>query len=413
MRNRKLILLFIVISLFILGCKKTDEKGLDTKVEAKVETKSNEELRSRYEKMYSSFYDAYNLSKKVEFEKKNRGFKLYVAGDIMFHSPQLDAAKKNDTYDFSDSFKYIGDVIKDGLSIANLETTIADSGFMGYPLFRTPKIAVKNLKDVGFDILALANNHALDGNKDGIRRTKEAVLENGITPLGTYFMDEKTDPVILDVEGRKIAFLNYTYGLNGLDGWLGGDKHLINVLDEEKVLHDINYAKENANGIIVMVHWGTEYIINGNDKMQEKWLNFFAENGVDVVLGSHPHVIEPDGFIEKDGHRMYYIFSLGNFISNQRREYMDQPYGEDGVILEMNIKPYDDKRVYAAEVFYHPTWVKRTKNPLKYEIVPVYEGLNNNLEGINEADKAKLVESKDRTLSILKAGLYVGDRINE
>lgn len=413
MRNRNLILLFIVISLFIFGCKKTDEKIWDTKVEAKVEEKSDEALRSRYEKMYSSFYEAYNLSKKTELEKKNRGFKLYVAGDIMFHSPQLDAAKKGDAYDFSDSFKYIGGVIEDGLSIANLETTIADSGFMGYPLFRTPKIAVKNIKDVGFDILALANNHSLDGKKDGIRRTKEAVLENEITPLGTYFSDEKNDPVILDVEGRKIAFLNYTYGLNGLDGWLEGETNLINVLNEEKVLHDINYAKENANGIIVMVHWGTEYIINGNDKMQEKWLNFFAENGVDIVLGSHPHVIEPDGFIEKDGHRMYYIFSLGNFLSNQRREYMDQPYGEDGVILEMNIKPYDDKRIYAADVFYHPTWVKRTKTPLKYEIVPVYEGLSGSLGGINDADKAKLAESKDRTLSILKAGKYVGDKVDE
>lgn len=413
MRNRNLILLFIVISLFIFGCKKTDEKILDTKVEAKVEEKSDEAIRSRYEKMYSSFYEAYNLSKKTELEKKNRGFKLYVAGDIMFHSPQLDAAKKGDAYDFSDSFKYIGGVIEDRLSIANFETTIADSGFMGYPLFRTPKIAVKNLKDVGFDILALANNHSLDGKKDGIRRTKEAVLENEITPLGTYFSDEKNDPVILDVEGRKIAFLNYTYGLNGLDGWLEGETNLINVLNEEKVLHDINYAKENANGIIVMVHWGTEYIINGNDKMQEKWLDFFAENGVDIVLGSHPHVIEPDGFIEKDGHRMYYIFSLGNFLSNQRREYMDQPYGEDGVILEMNIKPYDDKRIYAADVFYHPTWVKRTKTPLKYEIVPVYEGLSGSLGGINEADKAKLAESKDRTLSILKAGKYVGDKVDE
>ncbi|MDD7732017.1 MAG: CapA family protein [Ezakiella sp.] len=413
MRNRNLILLFIVISLFIFGCKKTDEKILDTKVEAKVEEKSDEALRSRYEKMYSSFYEAYNFSKKTELEKKNRGFKLYVAGDIMFHSPQLDAAKKDGAYDFLDSFKYIGGVIEDGLSIANFETTIAESGFMGYPLFRTPKIAVKNLKDVGFDILALANNHSLDGKKDGIRRTKEAVLENEITPLGTYFSDEKNDPIILDVEGRKIAFLNYTYGLNGLDGWLEGETNLINVLDEEKVLHDINYAKENANGIIVMVHWGTEYIINGNDKMQEKWLNFFAENGVDIVLGSHPHVIEPDGFIEKDGHRMYYIFSLGNFLSNQRREYMDQPYGEDGVILEMNIKPYDDKRIYAADVFYHPTWVKRTKTPLKYEIVPVYEGLSGSLDGINEADKAKLAESKDRTLSILKAGKYVGDKVDE
>ena len=92
---------------------------------------------------------------------------------------------------------------------------------------------------------------------------------------------------------------------------------------------------------------------------------------------------------------------------------MDQPYGEDGVILEMNIKPYDDKRIYAADVFYHPTWVKRTKTPLKYEIVPVYEGLSGSLGGINDADKAKLAESKDRTLSILKAGKYVGDKVDE
>lgn len=397
-----LIFSFIFLVLFICGCgdknnlslKEVDAKSQDIKV-----------IDGKYLRRYTSFKEAYNKSKEEFKKKQNIEIKLYVCGDIMFHSPQIPAALKNGQYDFYDSFKYIKDVKKDGILIGNFESTIRDDGFMGYPLFRTPRIAIKNLKDAGFDILALANNHAVDGQKEGVTFTKEEVLNQGMTPIGTYFKDEQTLPVIKEIEGRKIAFLNYTYGVNGLDGWLGKDQHMVNRLNEEKVLEDIKYAKENAEGTIVMVHWGTEYLIGKPDKYQEKWLKFFHDNGVDIVLGSHPHVIEHDGFLEKDGHRMYYIYSLGNFLSNQRREYMDQPYGEDGVILELLIKPFDEKRVEVKDVIYHPTWVKRSKNPVRYEIIPVY----NNIEGLSEFDKNRLLESKNRTLSILKTGRFVGD----
>lgn len=400
--NKIMIFSFIFFVLVLCGCTKSSNISFK---ETEVKAEDIKLIDGKYLQRYASFKEAYKKSKEDFKKKQNAEFKLYVCGDIMFHSPQIPAALKNGQYDFYDSFKYLKDIISDGVTIGNFESTIRDDGFMGYPLFRTPRIAIKNLKDVGFDILALANNHALDGQKEGVVMTKEEVLNQGLTAIGTYFKDEETLPVIKEIDGRKIAFLNYTYGVNGLDGWLGNDQHMVNRLNEEKILNDINYAKENAEGTIVMVHWGTEYKIGEPDKSQEKWLNFFHQNGVDVVLGSHPHVIERDGFLEKDGHKMYYIYSLGNFLSNQRREYMDQPYGEDGVILELKIKPYDEKRVEVKDVIYHPTWVKRSKNPVRYEIIPV----QSEIDGLTDLDKNRLEESKNRTLSILKTGRYVGD----
>lgn len=388
----------------IVGCSylnKTASKETPTKVDYFSEI-------TLYEKKSNEFC-AFDYTEFLREKREAEGFKLYVAGDIMFHSPQLSAALKSGEYDFFESFRYVKDVIKDGLAIANFETTIAEDNFMGYPMFRTPAAAVKNLKFAGFDILGLANNHALDGKLEGVIRTKQTVLDNDIVPLGTYFEGEETFPQIVEVNGRKIAFLNYTYGLNGLDGFLGGKDYMINILNEEKVKNDINYAKKNADGIIVMVHWGNEYVINNHVESQERWLNFFNQNGVDAVLGSHPHVIEPDGFLENNGHKMYYIYSLGNFLSNQRREYMNQPYGEDGVILELTIKPFDKKRIEVKDVVYHPTWVKRTKDPLTYEILPVYDGLMGFIPELTAGDIEKLKESKDRTLSILKTGKYIGD----
>lgn len=403
-KNKKINLIFFIVffAFIFCGCNKNKNLALN---EVQIKAEDAKLINGKYLQRYASFKEAYKLSKENFKKKQNTEIKLYVCGDIMFHSPQIPAALKNGVYDFFDSFKYIKDVKKDGILIGNFESTIRDDNFMGYPLFRTPRIAIKNLKDAGFDILALANNHAVDGKKEGVTLTKEEVLNQGMTAIGTYFKDEQTLPVIKEIEGRKIAFLNYTYGVNGLDGWLQNDQYMVNRLDEEKVLQDINYAKENAEGTIVMVHWGTEYKIGEPDKYQEKWLKFFHDNGVDIVLGSHPHVIEKDGFLEKDGHKMYYIYSLGNFLSNQRREYMDQPYGEDGVILELLIKPFDEKRIEVKDVIYHPTWVKRSKNPVRYEIIPVF----NNIENLTDFDKNRLVESKNRTLSILKTGRFVGD----
>lgn len=343
------------------------------------------------------------IEKKIKNEIANEDYQatLMVAGDIMFHSPQLDAARQTDgTYSFMNTFRYLRPLLSKGYALANFESTIADANFSGYPAFRTPHNAMNAVKFVGFDLVALANNHALDGGMQGVIRTIETADFYQLAHVGTY-KDENTDPTIVEIEGRKIAFLNYTYGLNGLDRYIEGKEYMVNTLNEDKVLKDIAYAKENAQGTIVIVHWGTEYRRTADD-YQKYWAKFFAENGVDIILGSHPHVIEPAEFIDHEGFQTYCIYSMGNFLSNQRREYMGgSPYGEDGVIVELQIKATGD-RIYADTVTYHPTWVHRINKPLSFTIYPCEAGLNGEIDGVDDFIKGRLQESYDRTMEIFK-----------
>lgn len=343
------------------------------------------------------------IEKKIENEITNEDYQatLMVAGDIMIHSPQLDAARQGDgTYSFMNTFRYLRPLLSKGYAIANFESTIAEGNFSGYPAFRTPHNAMNAVKFVGFDLVALANNHALDGGMQGVIRTIETADFYQLAHVGTY-KDENTEPTIVEIEGRKIAFLNYTYGLNGLDRYIEGKEYMVNTLNEDKVLKDIAYAKENAQGTIVIVHWGTEYRRTADD-YQKYWAKFFAENGVDIILGSHPHVIEPAEFIDHEGFQTYCIYSMGNFLSNQRREYMGgSPYGEDGVIVELQIKAAGD-RVYADTVTYHPTWVHRINKPLSFTIYPCEAGLNGEINGLDDFIKGRLQESYDRTMEIFK-----------
>ena len=348
-----------------------------------------------------------NANGNLDFSDQNKNTNedyqatLMVAGDIMFHSPQLDAARQADgTYSFMNTFRYLRPLLSKGYAIANFESTIAEGNFSGYPAFRTPHNAMNAVKFVGFDLVALANNHALDGGMQGVIRTIETADFYQLAHVGTY-KDENTEPTIVEIEGRKIAFLNYTYGLNGLDRYIEGKEYMVNTLNEDKVLKDIAYAKENAQGTIVIVHWGTEYRQTADD-YQKYWAKFFAENGVDIILGSHPHVIEPAEFIDHEGFQTYCIYSMGNFLSNQRREYMGgSPYGEDGVIVELQIKSSGD-RVYADTVTYHPTWVHRINKPLSFTIYPCEAGLNGEINGLDDFIKGRLQESYDRTMEIFK-----------
>lgn len=344
------------------------------------------------------------IEKKIENEIANKDYQatLMVAGDIMFHSPQLDAARQGDgTYSFMNTFRYLRPLLSKGYALANFESTIADANFSGYPAFRTPHNAMNAIKFVGFDMVALANNHSLDGGLAGVVRTIETADFYQLAHVGTYKDPESNLPTIVNIEGRDIAFLNYTYGLNGLDRYIEGKEYMINTLNEDKVLKDIAYAKENAQGTIVIVHWGTEYRRTADD-YQKYWAKFFAENGVDIILGSHPHVIEPAEFIDHEGFQTYCIYSMGNFLSNQRREYMGgSPYGEDGVIVELQIKAAGD-RVYADTVTYHPTWVHRINKPLSFTIYPCEAGLNGEINRVDDFIKGRLQESYDRTMEIFK-----------
>ena len=324
--------------------------------------------------------------------------KFVAGGDIMFHMNQVRAAQREDgTYDFKSSFDYVRPYLEKGFAIGNFETTIGDEEVSAYPLFWTPKESLEAVKSAGFDLVALANNHSLDGGLAGVTRTLDTAHANDFKTTGTFKIDDtQALPSIINIDGRDIAFLNYTYGLNGLDPWLEGNDHMINRLDEDKILKDIAYAKDHARGTVAIVHWGTEYMLERDDN-QAYWARFLAENGVDIILGSHPHVVQGAEFIDHEGFKTYCIYSMGNFISDQRREFMDDgsPYSEDGVLIELDIKGQGD-RIYVERASHYPTWVGKTTDPLAFTIYPCHDILDGKIEA-SDLLRSRAQESFDRT----------------
>ena len=257
---------------------------------------------------------------------------LSVIGDIMCHNTQYNDAYKNGKYDFSYVFEDIKQYIQNAdLSIGNLETTFAGPkiGYSSYPTFNTPEAMAVDLKELGIDVLSTANNHSLDKGYTGIVNTIQELDKIGINHTGTYSSKEDASKILmLDVKGIKIAFLAYTYGTNGIPVPSGKD-YCINLINDEKIITDLQKAKElNPDLITVNMHWGIEYSQNPS-KEQERLAALLFENGADLILGSHPHVLQKmekrqitlkDG-TQKDG---FIIYSLGNFISGQVKNYTKQ-----------------------------------------------------------------------------------------
>lgn len=333
---------------------------------------------------------------------------LIAAGDIMFHSPQIRAAYNDEekTYDFSSVFKYVEKYIqKADIALANFETVTAgkDIKFSGYPRFNTPKESLLGIKEAGFDILTTANNHSLDQGKKGLIKTIEAIEEYGLKNIGTYREPNK-DIFIEEIKGIKLGLLSYTYGLNGMDVALSPEElsYMVNLIDEDKIKSDIEKTKElGADLIVVFIHWGneyhrepSEYQIELGDKMME-W-------GADIILGSHPHVIQKSETINKNGKDKFIVYSMGNFLSNQRAETLQNPYTEDGILINLNIeKNFESNETIIKDIEYIPTWVHRYREngKLVYEILPVKNAIEDKIETIGiDGIKTRLKKSYEDTM---------------
>ncbi len=347
-------------------------------------------------------------------EKKSRKqiITLAATGDIMFHTTQLRAAydKASDTYDFNDVFnsvrKYIEPV---DIAIANFETVTGGSEYRyrGFPTFNSPKETLEAIKNTGFDILSTANNHSIDMGKQGIIRTIDNINEYGMINIGTY-KEPIQDILIKDVKGVKIAFLSYTYGCNGLEGRLTGEElsYMVNIIDEKKIENDIKLAEEKGSDIVtVIIHWGNEYQ-RSPSSYQVNLAKKMIEWGADIILGSHPHVIQNSEVINYQNKDKFIIYSMGNFISNQRRETLDtmnKEFTEDGVIVSIKIeKDFINNETIIQNVEYIPTWVYRykTNEKYKYEILPVDFALNSE-EDYSTTVMAKLTDSYQNTMELM------------
>ncbi len=332
--------------------------------------------------------------------------KIMFSGDIMGHDGQIDGAYIDSTggYNYEPSFRYVKPYLQTAdIALCNLEVTLAGPPYKGYPQFSSPDSVAIEARKAGFDIMINANNHALDRGTRGFDRTLTILDSLKIIHTGTFFNDSSRQlnyPLIVEKNNIRIAILNYTYGTNGLTI---NPPSIINRLDTSIIRKDLEKAKlANPDFIFVTLHWGIEYERDEN-KEQQKLAEFILKKGADAIIGSHPHVIQPVKYYYPDkndtSHFNIIVYSLGNFISNQRARYKD-----GGIIFEITLRKIGNQTV-AADYNYTPTWIYRKDRNEKstFYILPVAL-YNNNEDFFNFPDyeKYKITQFYNDTREHLK-----------
>lgn len=275
--------------------------------------------------------------------------RLLFAGDVMQHMPQVEAARRAEEFDYSPVFAALRPRFDSAdLVVVNLETTLTATGnYSGYPCFRSPVELAQAMRDAGVDVAVLANNHCCDGGAEGVRTTARELDACGIRRTGVFTdsLDRvRNHPLLLVRRGIAIALLDYTYGTNGMPVPRGV---AVNAIDTAAMAGDIAQARaRGAECVAVCIHWGNEYQ-RQPDAVQRRIAGALRRAGADLIIGSHPHVVQP--FEADPTHVLFY--SLGNFVSNQRKRHCD-----GGLLACVTLTRETDGRLtYAAEAV--PVWV--------------------------------------------------------
>ena len=355
-------------------------------------------------------------------------------GDLLMHKPVFDTCRQGDgTYNYESIFRYVKDTVSSyDYALANLETTFGGDDFVyqGNPAFNCPDGLVDSVVEAGYDMLLTANNHCGDTMAAGVQRTLEKIREQGLTAIGTQLNDEEPKYAIVDVNGIKVGMVCYSwaYSYNGEKVSMNGLTPIpangtINFFmnnnlpafyaEVEQIMADMKAA--GAEATMMQIHWGLEYQLTEN-ATQNKIAQQLCDIGFDVIVGGHPHVVQPMELLESTvdpSHKTVCIYSVGNAVSNQRTGYISQApgsYTEDGALFEVTFEKYSDGKVYLAGTDVIPTWVNMhtTGGVKEYNILPLAAEtreswretfqLNDNTEGFAE-------RSYDRTMGIVGEGL--------
>jgi poly-gamma-glutamate capsule biosynthesis protein CapA/YwtB (metallophosphatase superfamily) len=297
---------------------------------------------------------------------------LAAVGDIMMHSPQIRAGQlTKGGYDFRPFFKEIKPYIDStDLAIGNLETTLAGKShpYSGYPRFNAPDEIVDALTYAGIDLVSTSNNHSLDTGEKGVIRTYQTVQAKGVQPVGTAPSSTQRHATLVEKNGIQFAFLAYTQHTNGLP--VPTNKpYLVNVIHPQQIAQDLQTVRQQGvDFICVSLHFGEEYQQEPNE-FQRKIVRQVLEDGADVILGSHPHVLQPIEKVLVAGKEKWILYSLGNFISNQH-----DPYTDEGAIVYFDVvKDPEKKQTYLKEVTFLPTYVHKyhANGKSQYVVIPM------------------------------------------
>ncbi len=354
-------------------------------------------------------------------------------GDLLMHSPVFNSCKKSDgSYDFESVFRYLKDTVSAyDYALANLETTFGGPDHPHRPnqAFSCPDELAADAVEAGFDMVLTCNNHSGDAMGDGLIRTLEVAREAGLATLGSQMPGEKRYSIV-DVNGIKIGMVAYTWAFKG-DGSTFSLNGLMAIKDEgqmnyfTKVNPDKLYKEaeqimadmiaDGAEATMIQIHWGEEYQTKEN-ALQNKIAQKLCDIGFDVIVGGHPHVVQPMELLTSNAdpeHKTVCIYSLGNAVSNQRTGVSDlfpAGYTEDGALFSVTFEKYSDGKVYLAEADVIPTWVNMHANngAKEYNILPLIKDQEDSWKeayDLTDHNFTSCQRSYDRTMGLVQEGL--------
>lgn len=362
-------------------------------------------------------------------EKEDTTISVLGAGDVLMHMEQVYSGydSKTNTYNYDNFFAYVKDYISTSdLAICNSETTYLGNGhnFSGYPKFNSPKEILDSIKNAGFDMACSSHNHINDMGDKGIESTAKLIKEAGLDLLGVKNDVKDKNYIVKDIKGIKIGITNYTYSTIDKNGYryinglplskemepkinLFSDSNIENDINNMKSTYD-NMLKDGADFTIFYIHWGNEYQLQPSAQ-QEKLADMLNSIGVNVIFGSHPHVVQPIRRIKNDttGNETLVCYSLGNFVSNQRFETMGNLKSEDGLMVKLFITKDSNNKVKLSSYETEPTWVYKYVNAsgkTVYNILPTNKILeSNDIEGLSEDVFNRVKNSNKSTNEIINS----------
>ncbi|SEQ74044.1 CapA family protein [Piscibacillus halophilus] len=329
---------------------------------------------------------------------------LNAIGDLLIHSTVYNDARTGAGFDFNPMFKDIKYYLRNAdITIANQETVLggAKIGLSTYPQFNSPQQLGDTLKESGVDIVSMANNHTLDRGEEAVISATNYLQNIGVEYVGAYQSEEdKNTQRIIHRKGIAVGFLSYTYGTNGIPV-PEGKEHLVNLIDEEQILNDLEELKPNTDFIVVSMHFGEEYQPLPNDE-QVHLSELLTNNGADVIIGHHPHVLQPVDWIATDeGEDKFVAYSLGNFLSGQT--------GTDRLIgaimqieLTKTIQGNNEKQYKVSNAKMMPTY-NQYENFRNYKIVPLVEANEYSLSNAQQwfEDKKELIQTYTDNIEVV------------
>lgn len=302
----------------------------------------------------------------------NQDVDLLFAGDAMQHQAQLDKALEiggGKIYDYSECFNLIAPTVsKADYAVVNLEVPLGGGpGYSGYPCFSAPDSYAVALKNAGFDMFLTANNHCLDRRDKAARRTIQYLDSLGVDHIGTYHdapQRNRLVPFIRNIKGLKVGFLNYTYGTNGIEPREGAE---ISLIDRDRMAREIKATRQaGAEIIAVTIHWGIEYVLLQN-RNQENIANFLIDQGVDLIIGGHPHVIQPMKVVRnnRENKDVLLVYSLGNFISN-----MKTADTRGGAIVNVTLGRDQNGKAIFKRATYNTVYAAKPEGAGNFRVIP-------------------------------------------